>query len=205
MLVFYISCIKCFSFANVQVFSGAWTAVLVSLDNPGAWNLRSQNLDRWYLGQETYLRIVNPEENGETEFSVPDNVLYCGALAYMQKYANNAINSFSPSLSLDECFHSNFSFFGIFREQKHSSATPISGGNIKLFSLLMAFFALVLYFQMMNLLVAVERSYGSKQRQHFPAELLGGSNTYLRVQVCKSSQSWYIFFFRGFSDICFFF
>ncbi|ONI25060.1 hypothetical protein PRUPE_2G278000 [Prunus persica] len=101
---------------TAQVFSGAWTAVLVSLDNPGAWNLRSQNLDRWYLGQETYLRIVNPEENGETEFSVPDNVLYCGALAYMQK------------------------------EQKHSSATPISGGNIKLFSLLMAFFALVLYF-----------------------------------------------------------
>lgn len=120
--------------------------MLVSLDNPGAWNLRSQNLDRWYLGQETYLRIVNPEENGETEFGVPDNVLYCGALAYLQKYANNAINSFSPSLShtLDECFHSNFSFFGIFREQKQSSATSISG--VKLFSLLMAFFTLVLYF-----------------------------------------------------------
>ncbi|KAH0979195.1 hypothetical protein GBA52_006372 [Prunus armeniaca] len=101
---------------TAQVFPGAWTAVLVSLDNPGAWNLRSQNLDRWYLGQETYLRIVNPEENGETEFGAPDNVLYCGALAYLQK------------------------------EQKHSSATSISGGNIKLFSLLMAFFTLVLYF-----------------------------------------------------------
>lgn len=73
--------------------------MLISLDNPGAWNLRSQNLDRWYLGQETYLRIVNPEENGETEFTAPDNVLYCGALANLQKYVHIKI-SFTHSLSL---------------------------------------------------------------------------------------------------------
>lgn len=103
---------------TTQVFPGAWTAVLISLDNPGAWNLRSQNLDRWYLGQETYLRIVNPEENGETEFTAPDNVLYCGALANLQK------------------------------DQKHSSASSISSETFKLFfSLLMAFFTLVCTFR----------------------------------------------------------
>ncbi|KAM1253776.1 hypothetical protein FF1_041733 [Malus domestica] len=103
---------------TAQVLPGAWTAVFVSLDNPGAWNLRTQNLDRWYLGQETYLRIINPEEKGETEFGVPDNVLYCGALASRQK------------------------------EQKHSSATSIPGGNWRLFiSLLAAFFALVCTFR----------------------------------------------------------
>ncbi|KAJ9679008.1 hypothetical protein PVL29_021045 [Vitis rotundifolia] len=69
---------------TAQVFPGAWTAVLISLDNAGAWNLRVENLDRWYLGQETYMRIVNPEENGETEFSAPSNVRYCGALQNLQ-------------------------------------------------------------------------------------------------------------------------
>ncbi|KAJ9679006.1 hypothetical protein PVL29_021045 [Vitis rotundifolia] len=71
---------------TAQVFPGAWTAVLISLDNAGAWNLRVENLDRWYLGQETYMRIVNPEENGETEFSAPSNVRYCGALQNLQGY-----------------------------------------------------------------------------------------------------------------------
>ncbi|KAJ8772128.1 hypothetical protein K2173_027305 [Erythroxylum novogranatense] len=70
---------------TIEVYPGAWTAVFVSLDNAGIWNLRIQNLDRWYLGQETYMYIVNPEENGNTEMGPPDNVRYCGALASMQK------------------------------------------------------------------------------------------------------------------------
>ncbi|XP_057475516.1 monocopper oxidase-like protein SKU5 [Actinidia eriantha] len=70
---------------TTQVVPGGWTAVLVSLDNVGAWNLRAENLDRWYLGQETYIRIINPDEDNTTEFAAPDNVLYCGALNYLQK------------------------------------------------------------------------------------------------------------------------
>ncbi|KAK4436371.1 Monocopper oxidase-like protein SKS1 [Sesamum alatum] len=72
--------------STVQVFAGGWTAVFVSLDNVGVWNLRTENLDRWYLGQETYMRIINPEDtDNKTELPVPDNVLYCGALSRMQK------------------------------------------------------------------------------------------------------------------------
>ncbi|KAI3471052.1 hypothetical protein Pfo_027715 [Paulownia fortunei] len=72
--------------STVQVFAGGWTAVFVSLDNVGVWNLRTENLDRWYLGQETYMRIINPEDTAnKTELPVPDNVLYCGALGRMQK------------------------------------------------------------------------------------------------------------------------
>lgn len=72
--------------STVQVFSGGWTAVYVSLDNVGVWNLRTENLDRWYLGQETYMRIINPEDSSnKTELPVPDNVLYCGALSHKQK------------------------------------------------------------------------------------------------------------------------
>ncbi|GFY81975.1 hypothetical protein Acr_02g0002150 [Actinidia rufa] len=70
---------------TTQVFPGGWTAIMVSLDNVGVWNLRAENLDRWYLGQETYVRTVNPEENNTTELAAPDNVLYCGALGHLQR------------------------------------------------------------------------------------------------------------------------
>ena len=69
----------------MQVYPGAWTAVLISLDNVGIWNLRTENLDSWYLGQETYIRIVNPEKNNKTELPIPDKALFCGALSRMQK------------------------------------------------------------------------------------------------------------------------
>ncbi|XP_047327618.1 monocopper oxidase-like protein SKU5 [Impatiens glandulifera] len=71
--------------STTQVFPGAWTAILVSLDNVGVWNLRSENLDSWHLGQETYIRVVNPEATNKTELPMPDNALFCGALAKMQK------------------------------------------------------------------------------------------------------------------------
>ena len=82
----HMSSVNLCLFPLKQVFPGAWTAILASLDNVGVWNLRTENLDRWYQGQETYLRIVNPEENGETEMAAPDNVLYCGSLKQFQKY-----------------------------------------------------------------------------------------------------------------------
>jgi hypothetical protein len=54
----------------------------VFLDNAGIWNLRVQNLDTWYLGQEVYINVVNPEDNGST---LPDNAIFCGALSSLQK------------------------------------------------------------------------------------------------------------------------
>lgn len=67
-----------------QVFPGAWTAILVYLDNAGIWNLRAQNLDSWYLGQEVYLSVVNPETD-QNELPLPENTIYCGALSSLQK------------------------------------------------------------------------------------------------------------------------
>ncbi|KAJ9706827.1 hypothetical protein PVL29_002012 [Vitis rotundifolia] len=72
--------------STTQVFPGAWTAILISLDNVGVWNLRAENLDSWHLGQETYVRVVNPEATNKTELPMPDNALFCGALSKMQKY-----------------------------------------------------------------------------------------------------------------------
>ncbi|CAN8273947.1 unnamed protein product [Cochlearia groenlandica] len=103
--------------STIEVYPGAWTAVLISLDNVGVWNIRVENLDRWYLGQETYMRIINPEENGKTEMDPPDNVFFCGALRHLQ------------------------------RQQHHSAATYIVNGHSKLmFSMLMALLASVFTF-----------------------------------------------------------
>jgi len=71
----------------LQVFPGAWTAVMLSLDSPGFWNVRTENLDTWYLGQETYIRVVDPNGGyNVTEMVAPDNMLYCGLLKDKQKY-----------------------------------------------------------------------------------------------------------------------
>lgn len=68
----------------LKVFPGAWTAILVYLDNAGIWNLRSENLNSWYLGQEVYIQVVNPEAD-LNEASLPENAIYCGLLSSLQK------------------------------------------------------------------------------------------------------------------------
>ncbi|XP_073153019.1 monocopper oxidase-like protein SKU5 [Henckelia pumila] len=88
---------------TTQVFPGAWTAVLVSLDNAGMWNLRTQNLDSWYRGQELYLSVVNPEEDKD-EVPLPYDVIYCGALSFLQKDQARRV-SFSDATSLDKAIH----------------------------------------------------------------------------------------------------
>ncbi|XP_057829304.1 L-ascorbate oxidase homolog [Cryptomeria japonica] len=62
---------------TTQVYPKSWTAVLLSLDNPGMWNLRSQTWERQYLGQQTYLRIVTLGD----EYDIPQNALLCGKAA----------------------------------------------------------------------------------------------------------------------------
>ncbi|KAJ1692890.1 hypothetical protein LUZ63_009588 [Rhynchospora breviuscula] len=70
---------------TIQVYPGAWTAVMVSLDNVGIWNLRVENLDTWYLGQEVYVKVPDPSGYNVTEMVAPDNILYCGLLKDKQK------------------------------------------------------------------------------------------------------------------------
>ncbi|KAL6961528.1 hypothetical protein U1Q18_039298, partial [Sarracenia purpurea var. burkii] len=42
---------------TVQVYPNGWSAILVSLDNRGMWNLRSAIWPSRYLGQQLYLRV----------------------------------------------------------------------------------------------------------------------------------------------------
>ncbi|KAL6004923.1 Monocopper oxidase-like protein sku5 [Asimina triloba] len=100
------------------VFPGAWTAVLVSLDNVGFWNIRAENLDSWHLGQEVYVRVVNPEITNKTELPKPDNALYCGALEHLQK---------------PQTLHSK------------SSASSVVAGKISLFILVLIYTAVAIF------------------------------------------------------------
>ncbi|XP_047333295.1 monocopper oxidase-like protein SKS1, partial [Impatiens glandulifera] len=47
---------------TVQVFQKSWTAIMVSLDNQGMWNLRSAKWERQYLGHQLYLRVFSKLE-----------------------------------------------------------------------------------------------------------------------------------------------
>ncbi|KAK4480377.1 hypothetical protein RD792_013449 [Penstemon davidsonii] len=64
--------------STVQVYPGRWSAVYVYLDNPGMWNLRSQNLVRWYMGQQLYIRVHNLDPNPAKERPPPQNLILCG-------------------------------------------------------------------------------------------------------------------------------
>ncbi|OWM87618.1 hypothetical protein CDL15_Pgr022731 [Punica granatum] len=64
--------------STIQVYPGRWTAVYAYLDNPGMWNLRSQNLKHWYLGQELYVRVYDADPNPAKERPPPENLLLCG-------------------------------------------------------------------------------------------------------------------------------
>ncbi|KAG9158619.1 hypothetical protein Leryth_019228 [Lithospermum erythrorhizon] len=66
--------------STVQVYQKRWTAVYVYLDNPGMWNLRSQHLKQWYMGQELYIRVYNADPNPVKERQPPANILFCGKI-----------------------------------------------------------------------------------------------------------------------------
>ncbi|CAN8251372.1 unnamed protein product [Cochlearia groenlandica] len=63
---------------TTQVYPNSWTAILVSLDNQGMWNMRSAIWERQYLGQQLYMRVWNPVQSLSNEYNPPDNILLCG-------------------------------------------------------------------------------------------------------------------------------
>ncbi|GLJ13828.1 hypothetical protein SUGI_0220870 [Cryptomeria japonica] len=64
---------------TTQVYPKSWTAVLLTLDNAGMWNLRSETWERQYLGQQTYLRVKSPVKSLRDEYDIPLNALLCDA------------------------------------------------------------------------------------------------------------------------------
>ncbi|KAJ3669854.1 hypothetical protein LUZ60_010178 [Juncus effusus] len=63
---------------TVQVYPNGWSAILVSLDNQGMWNIRSSMWARQYLGQQFYFRVWTQQQSLANEYSIPSNALLCG-------------------------------------------------------------------------------------------------------------------------------
>ncbi|KAL6567506.1 hypothetical protein OROGR_001174 [Orobanche gracilis] len=63
---------------TVQVYPRSWTAIWVSLDNVGMWNIRSEDWARQYLGQQFYMRVYTPSKSPRDELPIPTNTRLCG-------------------------------------------------------------------------------------------------------------------------------
>ncbi|EOA37265.1 hypothetical protein CARUB_v10010844mg [Capsella rubella] len=63
---------------TVQVYPKSWTAIYISLDNVGMWNLRSESWERQYLGQQFYMRVYTTSTSLRDEYLIPKNALLCG-------------------------------------------------------------------------------------------------------------------------------
>ncbi|XP_030477517.1 L-ascorbate oxidase homolog isoform X1 [Syzygium oleosum] len=70
---------------SIQVFPNSWAAIMLTFDNAGMWNLRSELTERRYLGQELYISILSPEQSLRDEYNIPDNAQLCGAVASLPK------------------------------------------------------------------------------------------------------------------------
>ncbi|XP_068660379.1 L-ascorbate oxidase homolog [Aristolochia californica] len=63
---------------TIQVYPKSWSAILLTLDNAGLWNVRSNVWERQYLGQQFYFSVLSPARSLRDEYSLPDITLGCG-------------------------------------------------------------------------------------------------------------------------------
>ncbi|CAL1386091.1 unnamed protein product [Linum trigynum] len=70
---------------TIQVYPKSWAAILLTFDNAGMWNIRSEIWERTYLGQQLYVSTLSPGRSLRDEYSLPDNSLICGIVKDMPK------------------------------------------------------------------------------------------------------------------------
>ncbi|OIV93344.1 hypothetical protein TanjilG_23280 [Lupinus angustifolius] len=63
---------------TIQVFPKSWAAIMLTFDNAGMWNLRSENAENRYLGQQLYISVLSPERSLRDEYNLPERQLVCG-------------------------------------------------------------------------------------------------------------------------------
>ncbi|XP_057747992.1 L-ascorbate oxidase homolog [Arachis stenosperma] len=68
---------------TVQVFPNSWSAILLTFDNAGMWNLRSENAENRYLGQQMYISVLSPEKSLRDEYNLPLTQQICGIVKDM--------------------------------------------------------------------------------------------------------------------------
>jgi len=63
---------------SVQVFPNSWAAIMLTFDNCGMWNLRSELAENRYLGQQLYISVLSPERSLRDEYNLQNTTLLCG-------------------------------------------------------------------------------------------------------------------------------
>ncbi|KAI4346300.1 hypothetical protein L6164_007213 [Bauhinia variegata] len=63
---------------TIQVFPKSWAAIMLTFDNAGMWNLRSEIAENRYLGQQLYISVESPERSLRDEYNMRDDQLLCG-------------------------------------------------------------------------------------------------------------------------------
>jgi len=63
---------------TVPVFPNSWTAIMTTLDNAGMWNLRSDMMERSYLGQQLYFSVLSPNKSLRDEYNMLPEQPLCG-------------------------------------------------------------------------------------------------------------------------------
>ncbi|XP_054804322.1 L-ascorbate oxidase homolog [Prosopis cineraria] len=63
---------------TVQVFPNSWAAIMLTFDNCGMWNLRSELAENRYLGQQLYVSVLSPERSLRDEYNLQNTTLLCG-------------------------------------------------------------------------------------------------------------------------------
>ncbi|WRX32345.1 Multicopper oxidase [Theobroma cacao] len=70
---------------TIQVFPKSWAAILLTFDNAGMWNIRSEIWERTYLGQQLYASVASPVRSLRDEYNIPDNAPLCGVVTNLPK------------------------------------------------------------------------------------------------------------------------
>ncbi|OIW10249.1 hypothetical protein TanjilG_28000 [Lupinus angustifolius] len=70
---------------TVQVYPKSWAAIMLTFDNAGMWNLRSENSENRYLGQQLYISVLSPEHSLRDEYNLPETQLLCGLVKDLPK------------------------------------------------------------------------------------------------------------------------
>ncbi|XP_027920970.1 L-ascorbate oxidase homolog [Vigna unguiculata] len=70
---------------TIQVFPKSWAAIMLTFDNAGMWNLRSELGENRYLGQQLYVSVLSPNRSLRDEYNLPDTQLLCGIVKDMPK------------------------------------------------------------------------------------------------------------------------
>ncbi|PIA60538.1 hypothetical protein AQUCO_00300196v1 [Aquilegia coerulea] len=68
---------------SIEVYPKSWAAIMLTFDNAGMWNLRTNLWERYYLGQQLYFSVLSPNYSLRDEYNIPDNAELCGIVKGM--------------------------------------------------------------------------------------------------------------------------